>query len=262
MLFQENEVQIPDNYRKTALEVKSPLAPHIANTVTAALSTNPPNVQFDPVAFGDPAQANCTLREKFFEAAWRRQEEEAQRRLFRPFMHALVTKGEGVLKTVERTKKAWSKYTRDSAKLRDILEEDDELSEDEKDQLYDRQTEDWKSALPYPIATTDVPPDTFYYVKNEDGLTFACEVKTVPFFETLERFKASVDEKGMIIAPSDDRATGLPRHEWATAFGVNRPRSQPVAGPGAGEAPDHGGGVGCQRGHVHPLRSRSGHPRR
>ena len=27
VLFQENEVQIPDNYRKTALEVKSPLAP-------------------------------------------------------------------------------------------------------------------------------------------------------------------------------------------------------------------------------------------
>jgi hypothetical protein len=114
VLFQENEVAIPDNYRKTALEVKSPLAPHIANTVTAALSTNPPNVQFDPVAFGDPAQANSTLREKFFEAAWRRQEEEAQRPLFRPFMHALVTKGDGVLKTVERTKKAWSQYTRDS----------------------------------------------------------------------------------------------------------------------------------------------------
>jgi hypothetical protein len=227
ILFQENEVAIPDNYRKTALEVKSPLAPHIANTVTAALSTNPPNVQFDPVAFGDPAQANSTLREKFFEAAWRRQEEEAQRPLFRPFMHALVTKGDGVLKTVERTKRAWSKYSRDSAKLREILEDDEELSDDEKDRLFNQQTEEWKRNLPYPIATTDVPPDTFYYVKNEDGMTFACEVKTVPFFETLERFQASIDGKGQIVAPSDQRAMGLPRHEWATAFGSTVPgRSQ------------------------------------
>jgi hypothetical protein len=227
ILFQQNEVQIPDNYRKTALEVKSPLAPHIANTVTAALSTNPPNVQFDPVAFGDPAQANSTLREKFFEAAWRRQEEEAQRPLFRPFMHALVTKGEGVLKTVERTKRAWAKYNQDQRKLREILEEDEDLPDEDKDRLYDRQTEEWKRALPYPIATTDVPPDTFYYVKNEDGFTFACEVKTVPFFETLERFQASVDEQGRILAPSDQRASGLPRHEWATAFGSTVPgRSQ------------------------------------
>jgi hypothetical protein len=227
VLFQENEVAIPDNYRKTALEVKSPLAPHIANTITAALSTNPPNVQFDPVSFGDTAQMNSTLREKFFEAAWRRQEEEAQRPLFRPFMHALVTKGEGVLKTVERTKKAWAKYDRDQRRLRDILEEDEELATEEKERLFHSQTEEWKRALPYPIATTDVPPDTFYYVKNEDGLTFACEVKTVPFYETLERFQASVDAKGNIIAPSDERATGLARHEWASAFGSTTPgRSQ------------------------------------
>ena len=227
LAFQQNEVYIPDNYRKTALEVKSPLAPHILNTVTAALATNPPNVQFDPVAFGDPAQANSTLREKFFEAAWRRQEEEAQRPLFRPFMHALVSKGEGVLKTVERTKKAWSKYDRDSAKLREILAEDTELSDDEKDKLFGSQTDAWKRTLPYPITTTDVPPDTFYYVKNEDGFTFCSEVKTVPFYETLERFNATVDEKGRVIAPSDERATGLTRHEWATAFGSTTPgRSQ------------------------------------
>ena len=227
VIFQQNQVQIPENYRKVALEVKSPLAPHIANTITAALSINPPNVQFDPVSFGDTAQANSTLREKFFEASWRRQEEEAQRPLFRPFMHALVTKGEGVMKTVERTKKVWSKYERDSKKLREILQADEDLSPEEKDRLYGSQTDEWKKTLPYPIATTDVPPDTFYYVKNEDGFTFSCEVKTVPFFETLERFQASVDEKGRIVAPSDYRATGLPRQEWATAFGSTVPgRSQ------------------------------------
>jgi len=227
VLFQENAVLIPENYRKTALEVKSPLAPHIANTVTAALSTNPPNVQFDPVSFGDPAQYNATLREKFFEAAWHRQEFEAQRSIFRPFMHALVTKGEAVIKTVERTKRAWGDYAKNQTKLRQILEADDSLDEDQKDKLYTQQTDEWKRSLPYPIVSTDVPPDTFYCVKNEDGMTFACEVKTVPFYETLERFQATIDAKGTVLSPSNVRATGLPRHEWATAFGSTVPgRSQ------------------------------------
>ena len=37
--------------------------------------------------------------------------------------------------------------------------------------MYHSKTEDYKLALPYPIATTDVPPETFYYTKNENGLT-------------------------------------------------------------------------------------------
>jgi hypothetical protein len=36
VLFGELPVEIPEAYRKTAVEVRSPLALHIANTVTAA----------------------------------------------------------------------------------------------------------------------------------------------------------------------------------------------------------------------------------
>src|SRR5262247_4194336 len=40
-LFSEYPIEIPEAYRKTAVEVRAPLAMHIATTITAALSVNP-----------------------------------------------------------------------------------------------------------------------------------------------------------------------------------------------------------------------------
>ena len=76
VLFGELPIEIPEAYRKTAIEVRSPLALHIATTVTAALSVNPMSTVFKPVGFGDIYQQNSTLRENFFEASWKRQEQE------------------------------------------------------------------------------------------------------------------------------------------------------------------------------------------
>src|ERR1700752_119543 len=72
VLFGELPVEIPEAYRKTAIEVRSPLALHIAVTVTAALSVNPLGVVFKPIGFGDVYQQNSTLRESFFESSWKR----------------------------------------------------------------------------------------------------------------------------------------------------------------------------------------------
>src|SRR5580765_3116485 len=103
VLFGNLPVEIPEAYKKTAIEVRSPLALHIANTVTAALSVNPMSVVFKPIGFGDVYQQNSTLRENYFESSWKRQEQEAKRQLLRLFMWSLATKGEGILKTVERS---------------------------------------------------------------------------------------------------------------------------------------------------------------
>jgi hypothetical protein len=162
---------------------------------------------------------NASLREHFFEASWLRQEQEAQRQLRRLFMWALVTKGEGILKTLPRTAAAWGDYTRDSQKLADKLKDDNELDQHARDLLYNHDTEEMKRALPYPIATTDVPPETFYYTKNEDGMTSVVEIKQVPYYEALERFGAGLDRNGRVVAPKDwadmdPAARGLARGEW------------------------------------------------
>lgn len=219
VLFGELPVEIPEAYRKTAIEVRSPLALHIANTVTAALSVNPQRVVFKPIGFGDIYQANSTLREGFFEAAWKRQETEAKRQLLRLFMWSMATKGEGILKTVERCNTAWGDYTEKSKELEKMLQESKEYDQDAKDRVYDHETENIKLTLPYPIATTDVPPETWYYAKNENGLTLGMEIKELPYLEALERFGAGLDSSGNVIDPQtwsgfDSRATELARAEW------------------------------------------------
>src|SRR5262245_22054813 len=63
VLFGELPVEIPEAYKKTAIEVRSPLAMHIATTVTAALSVNPMSIVFKPIGFGDLYQSHSTLPE-------------------------------------------------------------------------------------------------------------------------------------------------------------------------------------------------------
>src|SRR5262245_56808870 len=219
VLFGELPVEIPEAYRKTAIEVRSPLAIHIATTVTAALSVNPATCVFKPVGFGDVYQQNSTLREKFFEASWTRQQQEARRQLLRLFMWSLAVKGEGVIKTVERTRAAWSGYDEKSASLKKLLDEQKDYDQQARDAMYDHQTEEYKLALPYPIASTDVPPETFYYTKNENGLTSVVEIKELPYQEALERFGAGLNSNGEVVDPKtwsgmDPRAAELARSEW------------------------------------------------
>ena len=45
------------------------------------------SVVFKPIGFGDVYQQNRTLREQFFEASWKRQEQESQAGASRLFMN-------------------------------------------------------------------------------------------------------------------------------------------------------------------------------
>jgi len=227
VLFGELPIEIPEAYRKTAIEVRSPIALHIATTVTAALSVNPVTTVFKPIGFGDIYQQNSTLRENFFEASWKRQEAEARRQLLRLFMWSLAVKGEGVLKTLERTRTAWGEYSDKSSNLQKELDQVKEYDQDAKDRLYDHETENYKLSLPYPIATTDVPPETFYYTKNENGFTSVVEIKELPYVEALERFGAGLDSSGNVVSPKswsglDPRAAELARAEWSHVMGSGK----------------------------------------
>jgi len=223
-LFSNFPVEIPEAYRKTALEVRAPLALHIAQNVSAALSVNPPSIQFRPVGFGDVYQENSTRRERFFEASWQRQEQEARRQLARLFMWSLAVKGEGILKTLERSAAVWSTYADKADDYQKRLASDG-LDQDAQDRAYDKHTENLKLQLPYPIATTDVPPETFYYTRNENGFTSIVEIKDVPYLEALERFGAGMDSSGNVVSPRtwsglDPRAAQLARPEWAHVMKV------------------------------------------
>ena len=218
-LFQQFLIEVPEAYAKTAIQVHANMALQIVQKVSAALSVNPPTVSFKPIGFGDTYQQNSTRRERFFEASWTRQEREARRQLSRLFMWSLVAKGEGVLKTCERMKTVWNTYADDAESFSRQLESDG-LDQQAQDLAYDKHTENLKLALPYPIATTDVPPETFYYTKNENGYTSFVEIKEVPYLEALERFGAQLDSSGNVVSPDswsglDPRSAQLPIAEWS-----------------------------------------------
>ena len=101
VIFQDTYIEIPEAYRKTALEMRNPLAIDIIDTTVSALCANQPEVQYHPTAFGDAAQQNATLREHFFDASWHRQEQDSRRSLRRALVWSTVAKGEGVIKTIE-----------------------------------------------------------------------------------------------------------------------------------------------------------------
>jgi len=218
-IHSEYRLNVPQAYQSTATQIRTPLAMNIVNTVTAALSVNPPSVNCEPLMRGLKGQQNAERREHFFEASWARQESDSRRPLLRLFMGSLVAKGEAVLKTVERSKTAWSEYRARSRKLLNDLDALDEgVDQDAKDKHYDETTEEYKKAAPYPIQTTDVPPDTFYYWRNENGFLCCAEVAEVPYLEALDRYGQGLDRNGRVVP----RAFGLPRTEWQNVMGNTR----------------------------------------
>ncbi|HXI15863.1 MAG TPA: hypothetical protein VNM48_05785, partial [Chloroflexota bacterium] len=233
-VFYQNDVYVPTDYEATTVKTRSPLPSHIINTVVAALTKNGPQVQFQPTKTGDRGQENAELRSHFFEASLRRQEEESENRFFRLFMSALVMKGEGILKTLERKKMAWAEYgsyTRKLAAKLDDPEDEDyrdvvwrsggaggkkrEQDEDSRKRVLMAKTEEWKRGQPYPITTSDVLPETFFYLKTLEGMSFAAEVKMVPYLDTLARYGAGLTKGGQVVARE---AMGVARNEWTSAM--------------------------------------------
>jgi hypothetical protein len=217
----EIPVRIPKNYRKSATETHSPLAEHIVNTVTAALTVNGPQTQRKPIGFGDRYVEDATKLEHFHDASWLQQEEDADRELFRLFVASMVTKGEGILKTVERCNRAWSGYGLFQANLTARLASE-RISQKARDEEYDKRTEEWKARQEtFPIGSTDVLPETFYYLKGEEGPTFFAEVTRVPYMDALARLldgkgrhKYGIDGDGRIVPA----AAGLPQSDWGNVM--------------------------------------------
>jgi len=218
-LYTGYETKIPKGYKGVGVPRHNPLPIFFTNTITAALTVDPPAVQFPVTGAAESQQVNATLREHFFDASWVRQEEEAESPLFRRFVHSVVCRGEGVLKTLPRTRSAWADYASFSKELEKELTTGKyaTLDADSKDRYYDSRTEEYKKTVaPYPLRSADVDAMTWYYWKGDDGLTLAVEHKQVPYLETLTRYGMALDREGRIVPQGLGQA--LPVSEWRTAM--------------------------------------------
>lgn len=218
VVFKRTDLQVPEEFKDSTREFRSPLPLHTINTTSAALSVNDQVIQFDPITIGETGIANASLRTNFFEASWRRQEEEAHRRILRMLVWNAVAKGECVVKTTERSKRAWGPYyaysKKTAAELDGRMGTEEGYDQSRRDRDYDRLTEEKKRGMPYPIASIDVPPEDFYYIRGEDGFSCCIEEKRVPYYDTLVRYKMGITTGGKIVP----EAMGLPEGQWRTTM--------------------------------------------
>src|SRR5215471_4494550 len=216
LLFQRHQVKVPQAYEDSTIVVRAPIALDMVNSIAAALTINAPEVKFEPVASGSQAQNNAELREKFFSASWSRQEQESGRQLFRAFLWNLVAYGESALKTVERSRSAWADVRKqapeaDADAAYDASEDGGGGGDGTDGGAAQDRREGLKKSAPYPIKTTDVPPDQLYYWPGEAGMTIVSEIKSVPYLDVLGRFGAGLRSDGYVVP---EEAMGLPRNQW------------------------------------------------
>lgn len=216
VIFSVKDPAIPKGYAAVAKIVKSPLPLHMVNTVTASLTVNAPAVQFRPTGFGEAALVNATKREHFMDAAWRRQEEEAAAPVFRQFMWNVVALGTGVLKTVERSKRAWTGYDKEAKKIAEELDREHKDDRAKRDREYKNRTDEFVRAKPYPISTASLDPSTVKALKTLDGLSVVVEQKEVPYFDTLQRFGFALDGGGNVVPQA--MGLGLPETQWSNVM--------------------------------------------
>lgn len=225
VIYLNQAVQIPENFRATAIEVRSPMPSQVANSITAALSINVPRISFEPLEIGDLGHDLAYYRKTFFEQAWKRQMLDKQRRLYRLFMFSAVTKGTAILKTQTRKNRAWAQYR---SKAQEVLKGLDQqrdsgaIDQDTYTRVFDGETEAFKREQPYPIETSDIPPETFYYQMGENGFVRCAEVSNVPYYDTLKLFNGTFNGQGKIgsLDNSFDAMTSLPLpdYQWHKVY--------------------------------------------
>lgn len=220
VIYLNEAVKIPENFKGSAIEVRSPMPSHIANSITAALSINVPRISFEPLEIGDLGHDLAFYRKTFFEQAWKRQMLDKNRRLYRLYMYSAVTKGTAVLKTQTRKNRAWAQYKTKAQEILTGLDQKRDAGEIDQDtytRVFDGETEAFKRDQPYPIETSDIPPETFYYQMGENGFVRCAEVSNVPYYDTLKLFKGTFNLKGEVRSDDDsfDARTGLPIPDYS-----------------------------------------------
>lgn len=232
VIYLRQKVNIPFNFRNSAIEVRSPMPTHVANSITAALSINTPRIEYDPIEIGDLGLDVAAYRQAFFENAWKQQMIDKKRRLYRLWMYSITTKGIGVLRTNTRRERAWSlydEYGKKTLKALETMVSNGEIDQDTASRVFDGKTEYKKRGMAYPIETAEIAPETFYYQLGESGFVRCAEVSNVPYYETLKRFGGALDERGQVKASTDlswNGRTGmpLPDTQWHKVFGSSDSR--------------------------------------
>lgn len=184
MRYMELPVQIPDNYRATTKEIRSPMIPDMLFRVVSTLTADAPGIECAPMAPTERAQRNSSLRERWTIAMLESLQNDIGRQTFRMGIDAACADGLGVWKLIHRAD-AWNgEPKRKRTKVDDAVdavvdnEEAEKKSRYEKEEAssYNQRVEDWRKGAPPPFLWTDIDALTYFPVPDAYKVSEVLEI--------------------------------------------------------------------------------------
>lgn len=171
--FMEQKVDIPPAYRKTAVEVRNAMVYDMTMRVAAVLLAKDPVHEAPPAGIGQKYDENATLRERWTAGAISRMRRDNGRDTFARAVVSQCGRGLAVYKLDYRPDR-WSRFPR---------------YEMEKDaRAYLEEAETFKRGAKFPFSWRDVDAETWYDIRDEDGIAAGIEITERPILEIMDRF--------------------------------------------------------------------------
>ena len=190
--YMEEPVSIPDAYRVTTREVRTPIAREQLKRVIGSLVANEPAITVPPPSSSERARRNASKRATWTVAALRRMGDDASRDVFGMFIDALVADGAGVMKLVYLPDR-WSGYPRRGD------------GGAEQAEAFNQRAARYKKSAPFPLAWRDVDLLTFYPLIGEDGMEACLEISERPKRLVMRRYGLVEDARTGRLTPAGDR---------------------------------------------------------
>ena len=199
----DEPVDIPEAYRATTREVRTPVAREQLKRVIGSLTANYPVVAVPPPDRSETARQRTAKREKWTNAALRRMEDDAARDVFGMFIDALVADGTGVMKLVYVPDR-WAAYPRRGDRG------------PETPDVFNRRAATFKKSAAFPLAWRDVDVVTFYPLMGEHGIEACLEISERPKRMMVQRYGMREDARSGRLTPGDGPTAG-PMHDIPAA---------------------------------------------
>jgi len=171
--FMRQKVDIPDAYKKTAVEVKNALVYDMTHRVAAVLLAKDPVHEAPPASVGQKYDENATLRERWTAGAMTKMRRDSGRDTFARAVISQCGRGLAIYKLDYRPDR-WSNFPKY------------EVEKDAK--AYMEDADAFKRNAKFPFTWRDVDAETWDDIRDEDGIAVGIEVTERPILDIMDRF--------------------------------------------------------------------------
>lgn len=171
-----HDVKIPDEYKKTAQVVRTPILADMIQRVVATLTVNYPTWSRGLMGDGPNDEKASSLIEKWVSGAHLKMEQQARRRTFRMLMDSAIAVGMAVCQ-YRYEPQAWSPFPWRS--------KDEKGEYTEEADPYLKRVGKHMRQKPFPFSWRDIDPLNYYYWDSYNGEREVILIEEVPLAPTI-----------------------------------------------------------------------------